>query len=234
MSTQTNKIKLLKPEPTENWSVQDHFNANMEKIDQFAGRLMIATALSGSTESAFVANLASAVNQQVGLANLPIGVTLTGSAEWAGTTFCQFMLTKIASNACNVHITNGATKDIIARFNISDFNVTSVVDIFSQFATSIVDFGANQQSGIIKLVRSGKIRQLLFDDARLPSDATHFTFDTSTLPASDRPLSTTTAILRKGNGNELYLIWVRNSGTFGQGGGTAGQLVNGTLTWVTA
>lgn len=33
MSTQTSRLQLVKPEPTENWSVQDHFNANMDRLE---------------------------------------------------------------------------------------------------------------------------------------------------------------------------------------------------------
>ena len=143
-------------------------------------------------------------------------------------------LERISSSRLCVTVMNAmyASNMVIGNYKDGTWNWAEVA-LTSQLATSIVDFGANQQSGIIKLLRSGKVRQLIFDDAKLPADATHFTFDTSVLPASDRPLSTTTGVLRKGNGNELFLIWIRNSGTFGQGGGTAGYLVNGALTWVT-
>lgn len=98
--------------------------------------------------------------------------------------------------------------------------------------TTSESFPADQQSGGIYFIRSGNVRQIVFDDAKLPANNAYFTFTTSTLAASDRPKVVTTAIMRKGSGNELFAIWIRQSGTFGQGGGTAGAIINGTLTWV--
>lgn len=98
--------------------------------------------------------------------------------------------------------------------------------------TTSVAFPANQQSGNIRLIRSGNVRQLSFVDAKLPANATYFTFTTSTLAESDRPKVLTENVMRVGSGGGIYLIWIRPSGTFGQAGGTAGALVDGSLTWL--
>lgn len=39
MASSTTNLGLRKPDPNENWSVQNDFNANMEKIDEFAGNV---------------------------------------------------------------------------------------------------------------------------------------------------------------------------------------------------
>lgn len=39
MASSTTNLGLRKPDPAENWSVQNDFNANMEKIDEFAGKV---------------------------------------------------------------------------------------------------------------------------------------------------------------------------------------------------
>ena len=102
---------------------------------------------------------------------------------------------------------------------------------FTSFKTTTASaFSSNQQSGTITLVKSGNIRQLVFDDAKLPANATFFTF--STLPSEDRPKALTGNVLRKGSGSDMFFIWVRTTGTFGFGLGTAGEIVNGSLTWV--
>ena len=43
MASSTTNLGLRKPDTTDNWSVQDDFNANMDKIDAFAGEMSKAT-----------------------------------------------------------------------------------------------------------------------------------------------------------------------------------------------
>lgn len=220
MVSNTSNLNLVKQANNENWSNDIH-NANLQKIDDAFAHLIDPSAgasdLNNCKTLGFYRSSPSASNNPVSGYFSIFVVPFVGNRDLAQ------IATEVNTNRTFVRTLHDSTAWTAWK---------ELADV-SQSATSIVDFGANQQSGVIKLVRSGKVRQLLFDDAKLPADATHFTFDTSVLPASDRPLSTTTGILRKGNGNELFLIWVRNSGTFGQGGGTAGQLVNGALTWVT-
>lgn len=91
-------------------------------------------------------------------------------------------------------------------------------------------FAADQQSGSITYVKNGKLRQLIFSDAKLPADKNYFTFS-GNVGSDSLPTAVTIALLLCGTSN-LMQIWLRPSGTFGQAGGVANTVVNGTLTWI--
>ncbi len=87
----------------------------------------------------------------------------------------------------------------------------------------------NVQSGTVHLIRNGRIRQMVFVDAKLPSGEMYLTLPQ--MLSTDQPLISTEWILRRYDMTLLF-IWLRPSGTWGQSNGQAGATLNGTLTWL--
>lgn len=61
MASSTTNLGLLKPDPAENWSVDNHFNTNMQKIDEFAGEMQNKLVISASSINALKNALDSAL-----------------------------------------------------------------------------------------------------------------------------------------------------------------------------
>jgi len=137
------------------------------------------------------------------------------------------------------HGGTGATTAAAALAALGGVAVTDIVNNLTSgsnkpingdaFNTTKETLNWDQQSGTITLVRSGKMRQILFDDVKLPSNATSFNF--STLSANDRPYVLTATTLYV-NATKTMLIWVRPSGSFGQISIDVNDIVNGALTWM--
>ena len=111
----------------------------------------------------------------------------------------------------------------------TNYEAVTAGGLNSLSAVSYDSVNGGQQSGTIKLVRCGKIRQLVFDDAKLPSNAGYFNIPG--FSSNDSPYVLTGAILYI-NSNKVMFIWIRPNGSIGQISATAGDTVNGTLTWI--
>ena len=79
------------------------------------------------------------------------------------------------------------------------------------------------------LIRNGRIRQMVFVDAKLPSGEMYLTLPQ--MQSTDQPLISTEWMLRRYD-MTLHFIWLRTNGTWGQINGQAGATLNGTLTWL--
>ena len=97
----------------------------------------------------------------------------------------------------------------------------------SQTTTS-ESLDCGQVSGAVTLIRCGKIRQLCFDDAKLPSNGL---FTLPSMADADCPLAYTYGVLKLGS-NAFGVYWIRPAGSFGQTVGASGALVDGVVTWV--
>lgn len=109
-------------------------------------------------------------------------------------------------------------------------NVSTLSSNFNTFQTTTTEaINGGQKSGNITLVRSGKMRQLVFDDAVVP--AVGYFSSIGTLAAADCPLVYTYASVKLGSAIGIY--WVRSTGTFGWTTAPEGTAVNTTITWIT-
>lgn len=97
---------------------------------------------------------------------------------------------------------------------------SEITDITSQ---------TNVQSGTVHLIRNGRIRQMVFMDAKLPSGEAYLTLPQ--MLSTDQPLINTVWMLMRYD-MTLHIIWLRPIGTWGQSNGQAGATLNGTLTWL--
>lgn len=133
MSTQTSRLKLLEPELTENWSVQDHFNANMEKIESAVVRTTSnnITGVSGANNSAFIVNLMQKLASIYDFSALQYGDVIAGRAEWAGVDYVHFTVTKVTGTTWNVFIT-ASSRIVTGYYNTSNGTVTGVNDVISK------------------------------------------------------------------------------------------------------
>ena len=87
----------------------------------------------------------------------------------------------------------------------------------------------NAQSGSVYIIRSGRVRQMVFVDVKLPSSDLYLSLPQ--MASADQPLVSTEWSLRRYDYSLLF-IWLRASGTWGQANGQAGATLNGTLTWL--
>lgn len=99
--------------------------------------------------------------------------------------------------------------------------------------TEEIPITMNQTSGTVKLIKNGRIRQLIFDDAVVPASGS-IVFDTP-LNELDRPITITSGVLYySGNGSSFILSWIRTNGTIGYYGISSGMTISGTITWLVA
>ena len=84
-------------------------------------------------------------------------------------------------------------------------------------------------SGSIKLIRNGKIRIMVFDDAKAGSSGI---ITIPTLLSRDCPVTLTSANLKHESGTATF--WFRANGTFGWSGFSGNSTYNGEIVWIVA
>ena len=111
MATSTDNLNLRKPDTTDNWSVQDDFNANMGKIDDFAGLFMID--FGSKSVSAFQDALSSTMSEVANGQSVSFTVNFTDSVSPMSSGAHTGVATRSSSTRINVILqrSGSATND---------------------------------------------------------------------------------------------------------------------------
>lgn len=219
MSTNTSHYNLVKPAGSEAYDVSVQ-NGNMEKIDAALWNLP-ATYKRSLTTSDDLNSLSDGVYYIT--ANMPLNVP-NGDIDIAYSILLQVSTSVIKHQYI--------IKPFTGVFYMREYSGTPTWKAWRCISNRAVATDITSQTNItggkIYLVRSGFMRQLVVDDAVLPSNAAYLTLPSMT--TGDQPTVSTEGILRKLDGTLLY-IWIRGAGTWGQSNGTNGATLNGNLVW---
>lgn len=245
MASTTSRLKLLEPAPTENWSVQNHFNANMDKLEAEAvarngGTVFLDTSM---TMAQFIDVCDAAMEGHPGIVDIGY-VNAVVTNEW-GLPFNGHVIGLVNGSAYRkiliINNANGMYIQSLAKSNgtwSTEWRQVSAkpVDRLSGITWTTYATAANNGSSKLLLYKAG---QTCFFDGYFTLTGT-IPVDTAiiTLPTDCRPIKEWRIIGQRPTGddtNEARGLIVKTNGQIVLHNGSS--LVNGYLnvnaSWIT-